>query len=219
MNHWEKLSNRLNEWGSPLRPCSEDVKLYENQVGPKDRTLLLGVTQELLHLADVAVDNNQKVVETIGAKAVLADWGDLPFKSEFDVAIGDGSLSAFQGGQERFFQQMRKVLNPGGKLVLRLNLSPEKKEEVDYVLSLKEKMGFHAFKMRVAHALANPFVPVQEIYNVIQPVWNHPTLEIYRNSDWIYYFPKLSELPKPSHIQFATSYEIAERFPVATWQF
>ena len=78
-------------------------------------------------------------------------------------------------------------------------------------------MGFHAFKWRVAHAIANPYVRVKDLYQVIKPVLDHPTLEPYRESDLIYYFPKLSELPAWDQIQFSSSYELAERCPVITW--
>jgi hypothetical protein len=95
--------------------------------------------------------------------------------------------------------------------------SPEEKEDLESVLASMGEMGFHAFKWRVAHALANPYVPVRKIYEVIRPVWDHPTLAVYEHSDWIYYFPKLSELPPWYHIQFGRSYELSERCPVVTW--
>src|SRR5690606_25509904 len=150
--------------------------------------------------------------------AILADWADLPFQSEFDAVIGDGCLTVFQGSPKSFFDQVKKVLKPNGRLILRLFISPEEKEETQSVLQEKEKIGFHAFKWKVAHTLANPYVPVKQIREVIRPVWNHPTLNVYEHSDLIYYFPKLSELPAWESIQFATSYELADRCPIVTWK-
>ncbi len=207
-----------SEWTSPLRPSSEDVAMFKNQLKPGDETLLLGVTQELQPLASLTIDNNPQVIENFRTKAVLGDWGNLPFESKFDALIGDGCLTVFQGCPELFFEQARKALKPGGHLILRLFISPERKESLQTVISEKET-NFHAFKWKVAHALANPYVPVKTLYEVIQPVWDHPTLDVYQNSDHIYYFPKLSELPPYDHIQFGSSYELAERCPVVTWTF
>jgi SAM-dependent methyltransferase len=217
MDMWAKMSARFDEWGPPLRPSPEDVEMVRNQLEGFSKTLLLGVTPELQPFSTLAVDNNPKMIEIHRADAVLADWGNLPFEGEFDAAIGDGCLTVFQGAPGVFFHQTMKALKKGGRLVLRLFLSPEKKETLEEVLRTKDKTGFHAFKWRVAQTLANPYVPVKEIYRVIQPVWDHPTLEVYRNSDLVYYFPKLSELPSYERIQFGTSYELAERCPVVTW--
>lgn len=214
---WTQISERFNEWTPPLRLSPEDVAMYANQLKSNGKTLLLGVTPELQHLATLAVDNNAKAIEIHRAHAVLGDWGNLPFGPEFDAVIGDGSLNVFQGTPEQFFQQAKKVLKKTGRLVLRIFTSPESTEDLDYVLSKKMEMGFHAFKWRVAHAMANPYVRVKDLYRVIKPVCDHPTLNIYRESDLIYYFPKLSQLPHWNHIQFGSSYELAERCPVITW--
>jgi SAM-dependent methyltransferase len=219
MDQWAKMSERFHEWGSPLRPTAEDVSMFQSQLKATDQTLLLGVTQELQPLAALAVDHNPRVIEVCKAGAVLADWANLPFESTFDAAIGDGCLTVFQGAPDLFFQQIKKVLKPNGRLILRQFISPESKEDLQSVLKRKEEMGFHAFKWRVAHALANPYVAVKEIYRAIHPIWDHPTLDVYRNSELVYYFPKLSELPSWDRIQFGTTYELAERCPVITWQF
>jgi SAM-dependent methyltransferase len=218
MNQWDQMSERWsNEWASPLRPSTEDVAMFKNQLREGDQTLLLGVTQELQHLANLAIDNNPKAIEIFQAEAILGDWRDLPFESKFDALIGDGCLTVFQGSPELFFEQAKKALKPNGRLILRLFISPEHKENLSSVL--EEKTGFHAFKWKVAQALADPYVAVKTIREVILPVWDHPTLDVYQNSDLVYYFPKLSELPAWDHIQFGSSYELAERCPVVTWKF
>ena len=217
IDYWAKISARFNEWTAPLRPSPEDVEMFKKQLGAQSRTLLLGVTCELQPLAAIAVDNNPKVIEIHHAHAILGDWKDLPFESEFDAVIGDGCLTVFQGPPEIVFQQAKKVLKKNGRLSLRVFISPELKEDLDFVLGKKEEMGFHAFKWRVAQAMAAPYVRVKDLYQVIKPVYDHPTLEFYRESDLIYYFPKLSELPPWDEIQFGSSYELAERCPVITW--
>ncbi len=216
-DYWGKISERFDEWTAPLRPSPEDVEMFKNLLDPTSRTLLLGVTPELQSLATVAVDHNPRAIEVHHAPAVLGDWGNLPFGPEFDAAIGDGSLNVFQGPPELFFQQARKVLKKNGRLSLRVFISPEIKEDLTSVLEKKEEMGFHAFKWRVAQALATPYLRVKDLYCVMKSVYDHPTLELYKESDLIYYFPKLSDLPPWNEIQFGSSYELADRCPVITW--
>ena len=60
-----------------------------------------------------------------------------------------------------FFQQARKILKKNGRLILRVYISPEIKEDLAIVLEKKGEMGFHAFKWRVAQALADPYVTSQ----------------------------------------------------------
>ncbi len=218
MDQWTKILERWDEWTSPLRPSPEDVAMFRNQMNEGEQTLLLGVTPELQPLASIAIDHNPQVIKLFPVQAVLGDWRDLPFESKFDALLGDGCLTVFQGPSELFFQQAKKALKPNGRLILRLFISPECKEDLQSVLKKKDGMGFHAFKWKVAQALADPYIPVKTLYQVIQPIWDHPTLEVYQNSDLIYYFPKLSELPPWDHIQFGNSYELAERCPVITWQ-
>lgn len=216
MSQWTKMLQNWEQWGAPLRPTPEDVALFQSQINPKEKVLLLGATEELIPLADVASDNDLQAALS-QKKVILSDWSNLPFTEEFDVIIGDGALTVFQGRSESFFSQMKKALKKGGRLVLRVFISPENQEDIKTVIDAKDQIGFHAFKWRVAHTLANPYVKVKDIYEAILPVRNHPTLEVYRDSDLIYYFPKLSELPSWDYIEYSSSYELSERCPVITW--
>lgn len=218
MSQWTQMLKQWKLWGAPLRPTPEDVAVFQRELQPGSKVLLLGVTEELLPLADVAVDSEAHAVLANPSKAVLGDWGNLPFCEEFDAVIGDGCLTAFQGTPEHFFKQMKKVVKKEGKIILRVFISPDEKEDLKNVIDSKDSTEFHAFKWRVAHALASPYISVKKIYNTIQPIWPHPTLEVYRDSEWIYYFPKLQELPPWNRIAFSSSYELADRCPVITWQ-
>lgn len=217
MSQWTKFAKRLEEWTSPLRPSPEDIEMFKSQLPPNGRTLLLGATPELQPLSAVSVDHDPGTIEIHGSHTVLGDWSDLPFGAEFDAVIGDGSLNAFQGSPELFFQQAKKVLKKNGRIVLRIYISPDTKEDLKHVLQTKEQTAFHAFKWRVAQAIADPYIRVQDLYRIIRPIYDHPTLEIYRESDLVYYFPRLSELPPWDSIQFGNTYELAERCPVVTW--
>jgi SAM-dependent methyltransferase len=216
---WSRFVEEPDIWKAPLRPSPEDVSHFRDQLFPGSHTLLLGVTKELQPYATIAVDNNLKAVQANSTTAIFGDWADLPFESEFDAVIGDGCLNIFQGRPELFFQQMKKVLKKEGKLILRMFVSPEEKEQLNDVLQAKDQMSFHAFQLRVTHAMANPYVSIQDRCRAIKSVWNHSHLEVYSGSSIIYYHPKLSELPPWDTIQFSTSYELAEQCPVITWLF
>lgn len=219
MNQWDDMSKKWAEWGPPLRPTLEDVNLFKSQL-PQKADFLLGVTPELQNLAETAIDNNPQAIEIHQAKAILADWREAPIRSaSASLIIGDGSLNVLDDGCQRFFPEMQRILKSKGKLILRVFVSPENRDSLDQVLKEKDSYGFHAFKWKVAQALANPFVAVKTIYETILPVRNHPTLEVYKNSDAIYFFPKLSELPPYQQITYPISYELAERCPTITWEF
>lgn len=216
---WTDFAEKPNMWSAPLKPSPEDVMLFKNQLFSGLRILLLGVTPELQPYATLAIDNNLSAVRANSKIAIFGDWRDLPFESEFDVVIGDGCLNIFQGAPQHFFQQMKKALKTNGKLILRTFVSPEVKEDLKDVLQAKDQMSFHAFQIRVANAIANPHFSLEDRCKAIKSVWDHPHLEVYRNSDLIYYHPKLSELPAWDSIQFSSSYELAEQCPVITWSF
>ena len=117
MNLWTLRAAHLDLWTSPVRPSSEDVGMFKNQLEAADKTLLLGVTQELEPLATLAVDHNPAVIEIHRAHAILADWAELPFESEFDAVIGDGCLNAFQGALDRLPGNASTVFPTGQKSV------------------------------------------------------------------------------------------------------
>ena len=151
---------------------------------------------------------------------IAGDWGQLPFSDQsFDAVIGDGSLNVYEGPRGWFFIESRRVIRTGGKLVLRVFVAPDQPESLEAVIAEKGRGCFHSFKWRVAQALAKPYVAVKDIYRTIKPVWDHPTLGVYKDSPAIYYFPRLTDLPAPDQIHYAGGYELAERCPVITWTF
>ena len=218
-DQWSRLIEHPDMWTAPLRPSPEDVAHFQSQLFPGSRTLLLGVTPELQPYATVAIDNNLNAVRKHSPIAIFGDWADIPFEREFDAVIGDGCLNIFQGTPELFFKQMKKVLKKSGRLIQRIFVSPDEKENLNEVLQAKEHMSFHAFQLRVTHAMATPYLPIQERCKTIKSVWDHPHLEVYASSNLIYYHPKLSELPPWDTIHFSTSYELSEQCPIITWIF
>ena len=49
--------------------------------------------------------------------------------------IGDGCLTVFQGSQELVFQQAQKTLKPNGRLILRLFIAPDSREDIRCVMN------------------------------------------------------------------------------------
>lgn len=218
MEYWQRISSQFDLWTSPQRPNIDDVQAFKRQLTNKKKTLLLGLTSELLPLATCAIDSDNKQVKQVGNLAINGMWENIPFTEVFDAVIGDGSLTVFQENPQLLFEQAFKALKPGGIFILRVFIAPEKKEDLDTIKNEQHLLSYHAFKWRVAHALADPYVPVKDLYAVLQPICDHPTLEVYKDTDVIYYFPKLSDLPKWETIHFNDSYELANRCPIITWR-
>jgi SAM-dependent methyltransferase len=215
---WSELAKRWTEYDAPFRPTEDIVKIFEN--GAKGKTLLLGATPELQHLASLALDNNLDALKIHKPSvSILADWRAVPLLSGcFDTVIGDGSLNVLNNGYKRLFPEIRRILKPDGKLLLRVYTTPEKQDTLEAVIANKNRFrGFWAFKLAIYQALANPFVKVKDVQEAVS-IWEHPSSKIKRDLDSIFYFPKLSELPPWSNLQYATSYELAERCPVITWE-
>ncbi len=216
------------------------------------RTLLLGVTPELASLPGelIALDNNAAMIsalwlgERVGHHAVLGDWLDMPFESEyFDNIIGDGStvLLSYPLHYHRLFEQLVRVIRPGGKVMIRFFLRPEKFETCADVCA--EAMngninGFHAFKWRLSMAVAaeggGPEISVSDTWRAFDRLlpdrdrlaevtgWTMEdieTIDFYRDSGARYSYPTLSELRgtlpqqlRETGIEYGT-YELAECCP------
>jgi SAM-dependent methyltransferase len=217
MNQWSELAKNWQQYESPLRPSPEDVAIFKQEVSGYPRVLLLGVTPELQSLCTLAVDNNPDAIQIHGPveKSLLADWRQMPLPdASFDVIFGDGSLNVLNDGYRALFKEVKRVLRPGGKLILRVFTRPELP-----ITFNRDGLKFHAFKLGVSLALANPFVSVKDIQKTVKPLWDHPTMAFNRNSDAVYYFPKLSELPYFTSMKRPTTYQMAEHCPIVTWTF
>jgi len=249
--HWQDFARQWNRLGSPLRPCAEDVANFRQAMGDDPgRCLLLGVTPELAELTPdiTAIDNSAAMIAALWTnrhEAVLGDWLDLPFPANaFDTVIGDGCLVLLSHPvqHERFFAQVGKVITPGGKILLRVFVSPEQKESRELVCSeaLAGKMqNFHAFKWRLSMAIASEtedhHVAVAETCATFDRLipdrkrlaaatgWRAEdidTIDFYRGSDARYCYPTLGQVResippslKEVEVIYGT-YELAERCPI-----
>jgi SAM-dependent methyltransferase len=253
-DHWNEIVRQWNRLASPLRPNREDVETMRQALGPGDcLCLLLGVTPEYTGLCArlVAIDNSAAMIEALwpgdqaGRDVVRGDWLDLPFAAgSFDCIVGDGSLTllSYPTQYERLFAQLSCILKPGGRILIRLYVSPEKGEtcaEVCQAALGGQIAGFQVFKWRLAMAVGTeshrPDIGVADTlaaFNRLLPDrerlaeatgWSDEdfaTIDVYRGSSARYTFPTLAQVRRVFAQRFKEtglkqgSYELAERCPI-----
>jgi SAM-dependent methyltransferase len=129
---------------------------------------VLGATPELTTVASctVAIDRSASALNVIwpghavGRRAIRADWLQLPCADgAFVAAVGDGSLNCLEYpyAYEIFLQRLAHVVRPGGRIVLRVFISPEPCESIEdaraAVMSGSVR-SIGALKWRMAHLVA-----------------------------------------------------------------
>ncbi len=151
----------------PLRPPPVAVRTMLGLIADcPGRRLLLGVTPELaLATHDVvAIDWSRPMITDVwpgtasGRAVVEADWFAMPFvPRSFGAAVADGALNMLQWPDRyhAIISELRRVVAPGGRIVLRCFVMPEPPESLTQLTA--EAMagrvaGFHAFKWRLAMA-------------------------------------------------------------------
>jgi len=234
-----------------LRPCAEDVENFRKAMSDDPaRCLLLGVTPELAELSPTltAIDNSAAMIAALWhgrQRAILGDWLEMPFApGSFDTVIGDGCLVllAHPKQHQRFFEQLTKIVAPGGRILLRVFTSPEQPESRAQVCleALGGKMkSVHAFKWRLSMAIASESpdhtLNVTETATTFDRLipdrqrlaaatgWRADeiaTIDFYKGSDARYCYPTLSQVRNsipPSLVEKKVihgSYELAERCPI-----
>ncbi len=178
--HWRGFADQWALFGSPLRPCEDDLRIFEELLSsgagipganPRKRAWLLGVTREIAAarwLGDidfVAAERVQAMIDSAwpgntGHRwAIRADWLNAPFSDEsFDLVIGDGCLTVvgYLDGLAALLASVHRCLRRDGQLMLRLFCRPdvaETPEEVMTALRAGEIGSIHAFKWRLAMAV------------------------------------------------------------------
>jgi len=256
VSHWDP--KYLSRIGPPLRPQIEDLALVRQALGAIDGLhMLLGVTPEYATLAArmVAVDYKEAMIREVwprtmpGHGAVRADWLRLPFAAQSIAAVlGDGSVNARAYPKEYalLFEQLQRVLVPGGRLAMRVFVRPEGAQNCQALCAraMRGEFGsFHAFKWRLAMAMVAESGEVNiraaDIYAcrrrllpdderlVAATGWNPAevdTINAYRDATVSFSFPTLGELRRSYAATFdeisAThgSYELAECCPILALQ-
>ncbi len=249
--HWQDFAKQWDRLGSPLRPCADDVDNFRQTMGDDaGRCLLLGVTPELAELSEslTAIDNSAAMIGALWKSrqpALLGDWLAMPFApASFDTIIGDGCLVLLSHPVQhrQFFEQLGKIIAPGGKILLRVFVNPQPHESTELVCreALCGKMkSFHAFKWRLSMAIAAQ--AAHHNFNVAETVatfdrllpdrkllaaatgWSADaieTIDFYRNSATRYSYPTLLQVRQtiPPSLKetglLQGRYELAERCPI-----
>ncbi len=254
-SHWNDYHRRWARIGPPLRPDADVVATFATAIeGHDDRVLLLGVTQELADLGKdlTAIDKNEgQIANTwpgdIGKRrARLGTWSALPCAdAAFTAAIGDGSANfpSFPDGLRDFFNEMARVLAPGGVLALRVFATGEYPEAIGEIHEHVMRRGiasFHAFKWRLAMTLVqrarDPNLAVAEILSNFDRMFydrraladatgwameDIETIDAYRGSSDVYIFPTIAQFKsvipdslRKIRVVDSGTYELAERCPL-----
>ncbi len=243
----------------PLRPNAEVVCALRAATEDRDaRVLLLGVTPELAVIGQtmVAVDMSPAMIaaawpgDTATRCPIGGNWLAMPlWRREFTAVIGDGSLDFLPMAEyPRLFEQLEPLLLPGARLAIRFYETPEAGESIAQLraeVMAGHRSGFHAFKWRLAMAIAteshDPSVPVMLIHEVFEREFGDRTtlsiasgwsldeiaeIDHYARQDSVFSFPTrhqlLAALPrKLSNPRFAASgsYELSERCPILLAEF
>ena len=154
-------------------------------------------------------------------------------------------VGASASGGKALLAEMKRVLHPAGRLLLRVFIRPDKHESLDAIHAdlFAGRIGsFHAYKWRLAMAMHG------DISEGVRPagVWRKwrecvpdpsalakktgwpehviATIDAYRDSSAVYYFPTMNELREMLGHAFSivdsyiSGYELGERCPLLALQ-
>jgi SAM-dependent methyltransferase len=264
-DHWNDHARQWQHVGPPLRPAPADVRLTEAlaaevpRAGKREplQAILLGVTPELACMRWprgtrlLAVDRNMGMIEgvwprdrlTLPASVVGGDWRELPMSdATAHLVVGDGCYNAMDSpeGYQALSAEVRRVLRPAGRFIMRFFVRPEQAESTEAVFTdlRNGRIGnFHVFKWRLAmslHGSLDVGVRVGDVWEawnaegleveILSQRLNWPraviaTIDAYRGVDTRYTFPTLEEVRASLADYFVElachvpDYEIGERCP------
>jgi SAM-dependent methyltransferase len=265
---WHRLSQQWDYIGPPFRPTPEDIQFalavlnaMPNAEQPGALTsILLGVTPELAKV--LANTRSIEVDHSIGminwswmkfprghlASAIAAQWTDLPIRNNcIDLVLGDGCniQLEFPGAYQTWFREMARVLRPGGKVVLRVFVSPETPEQSNAVVDdlMHRRIGnSNVLRMRLFMALQASAAKGVQVSDV-SAFWTSAQIddkflttkldwpaaaigifEVFKNMNLQYSFPTLAQLRTvfSDHFveleRYTPGYEIGSRCPTLVLQ-
>ena len=254
-NHRAQYYRAWSQLTPPLRPHPDVVAAVKDQIKDRlGRSLLLGVTPELADVSPdlVAVDRNFSMIanvwpgNTTSRCAIVGDWRNSNFISGvFSLCLGDGSFCGLEYPDETvaLFHELTRIIKSEGRIICRLYLAPDSAQTI---FSLQDEAmsggigNFHAFKMRLAMALAaqqlKPQVRVETILDAFNALcgnrdelaratgWSRAqidTIDFYRGSTVLFNLPTkdqfmsvISRILPSSRLVSSGTYEMAERCPL-----
>jgi len=260
-DHFSRIVPQWSHFGPPLRPSPDDTAAVQRVVSglaPAAYAVVLGLTPEIIgctwppDVALLAVDHSPAMISALwppekgpaNARVELADWCAMPIASgTIDLVAGDGCYVVFDfpDGYARLTREVRRVLRPGGRYVIRVFLRPDRPEAVaDVAQALADGAigSVHALKLRLlaaVHGASSRGSRLGEVWRAWSAMssrlparlagvrgWSAPEIvgiESYRGMDAHYYLPTLAELRQAFRSGFVEvacdcgRHELADRCP------
>ena len=202
---WRTLALQWSLLGSPVRPCSEDVRIIEEMLAAETELFdnarrkhawLLGITPEIAAarcLQDIdliAVERVQAMIDhvwpgdTDRRKAICADWAHAPFPDEsFDLVIGDGCLTPVGAPDQlpELLSSVHRCLRSEGYLMLRLFCRPDVAETPAAVIAALRSGAIgsiHAFKWRLSMAVQGVTDARDVALNEVWQIWRDAQIDV-----------------------------------------
>jgi len=184
----------------------------------------------------------------IEADAICGDWMQLPLQKKWaDLVIGDGSFTffSFPDQYQQVCQSLKKVMADGAYLILRFFVQAEQTETCTVVfddLYNGKIANFHVFKWRLAMSLqrdSSQGICVGEVWETWNrlgagneqlarqlnwPIDEINTINSYKESDTIYYYPDADSIRELFSSDFneigfiVDNYELADRCPLMIFE-
>jgi SAM-dependent methyltransferase len=230
-DHFVRRVAHWSEYGPPLRPSPDDsvvVQQCADSLPTRPVVLVLGLTPETIGCRWptgtrlIAADHSASALGLIWPQGtpdhvvvVLARWEALPLPGEsVHLVCGDGCSTGmvWPGPMQQFLHSVARVLVPGGRLVLRVFMRPDKPASFAQLCAdLRQgRIGsVHALKMRlwwVLHGSIETGVRLGDVWKLWStlprpapggPGWGEEqiaSLDSYRDQDVCYFLPTLAEL-------------------------
>jgi len=259
-DHFSRIVPQWSHFGPPLRPSPDDTAVVQRVaagLGDAAQVVVLGLTPEIIACtwpADVtlsAVDHSAAMIQALwppaagpaNSRVVVADWCTMPIPSDsIDLVAGDGcyALMSFPDGYEALTREVRRVLRPAGRFVIRVFLRPDRPEpvaDIERAFAHGRIGSVHALKLRLLAALhgasgaGSRLDDIWRAWASMPPLpgalagmrgWTAPEIvgiESYRGMESRYFLPTLAELRQTLGVFFDEvdcawgRHELADRCP------